>query len=117
MANTWQLQRAKAELSKLIDTSVTKGPQTVARYGRPVAVVVSAAEYQRLAGRQRDFKAFLRRVPLYQLKLARRRDAGRRVTLMSFLLDTCVLSGAAPARSHTQCDPSGSRRKMPQLCL
>ncbi len=81
MANTWQLQRAKAELSKLIDTSVTKGPQTVTRHGRPAAVVVSAADYRRLTGRRRDFKAFLRRVPLYRLKLARSRDAGRRVTL------------------------------------
>ena len=80
MANTWQLQRAKAELSKLIETSATKGPQTVTRHGRPAAVVVSAADYQRLTGR-RDFKAFLRRAPLYQLKLARSRDAGRRVSL------------------------------------
>jgi prevent-host-death family protein len=81
MANTWQLQRAKAEFSKLIDTSTTEGPQTVTRHGRPAAVVVSAADYKRLAGRQRDFKAFLRHAPLYQLKLARSRDAGRRVTL------------------------------------
>ena len=81
MANTWQLQRAKAEFSKLIDTTATNGPQTVTRHGRPAAVVVSAADYQRLAGRQRDFKAFLRRAPLCQLKLPRSRDAGRRVTL------------------------------------
>jgi prevent-host-death family protein len=81
MADTWQLQRAKAELSKLIDTSLTKGPQTVTRHGRPAAVVVSAADYKRLADRQRDFKAFLRRAPLYRLKLARGRDAGRPVTL------------------------------------
>jgi prevent-host-death family protein len=81
MTNTWQLQRAKAEFSKLIDTSATEGPQTVTRHGRPAAVVVSAADYKRLAGRQRDFKAFLRHAPLYQLKLARSRDAGRRVTL------------------------------------
>jgi len=81
VANTWQLQRAKAELSKLIDTSATKGPQTVTRHGRPAAVVVSPADYQRLAGRQRDFKAFLRHAPLYHLKPARSRDTGRRVSL------------------------------------
>ena len=81
MANSWQLQRAKAEFSKLIDTSATKGPQTVTRHGRPAAVILSTADYQRLAGRQRDFKTFLRRAPLYQLKLARTRDTGRRVTL------------------------------------
>lgn len=81
MANTWQLQRAKAELSKLIDTSAKEGPQTVTRHGRPAAVVVSAADYQRLARRRGDFKEFLRRAPLYQLKLERSRDTGRPVTL------------------------------------
>ena len=81
MVNTWQLQRAKAEFSKLIDTSATKGPQTVTRHGRPAAVVVSAADYQRLAGRQRDFKAFLRRAPWGRLKLERSRDVGRHVPL------------------------------------
>ena len=81
MANTWQLQRAKAELSKLIDTSTKKGPQTVTRHGRPAAVVMSAADYQHLASRRRDFKAFLRRAPLHQLKIERSRDTGRRVAL------------------------------------
>ena len=81
MANTWQLQRAKAEFSKLIATSATKGPQTVTRHGRPAAVVLSTADYRRLAGRRRDFKAFLRCAPLYHLKLERSRDAGRRVTV------------------------------------
>ena len=81
MANTWQLQRAKAELSRLIDTSTAKGPQTVTRHGRPAAVVMSAADYQRLASRRRDFKAFLRRAPLHQLGIERSRDTGRRVTL------------------------------------
>jgi len=81
MADTWQLQRAKAELSKLIDTSAKKGPQTVTRHGRPAAVVVSAADYKRLVRRRGDFKEFLRRAPLCQLKLARSRDTGRPVTL------------------------------------
>ena len=39
MRDTWQLQRAKAELSKLIATSIEKGPQMVTRHGRPAAVV------------------------------------------------------------------------------
>lgn len=81
MQNTWQLQRAKAEFSKLIDTSIQKGPQTVTRHGRPAAVVMSTAEYRQLTGRQRNFKAFLRRAPLHQLRLTRSRDRGRRVDL------------------------------------
>ena len=81
MQNTWQLQRAKAEFSKLIDTSIEKGPQTVTRHGRPAAVVMSTAEYQRLTNRQRDFKTFLRRAPLHELRLTRSQDSGRRVDL------------------------------------
>ena len=81
MTNIWQLQRAKAEFSKLIDISTKKGPQTVTRHGRPAAVVVSAADYRRLADRRRDFKAFLRRAPLGRLKIERSRDVGRHVTL------------------------------------
>jgi antitoxin Phd len=81
MRNTWQLQRAKAEFSKLIDTSLENGPQTVTRHGRPAAVVVSPADYRRLTNRQGDFKAFLRRAPLSQLRLTRDRDRGRKVDL------------------------------------
>ncbi len=32
MRDTWQLQRAKAELSKLIATSIERGPQVVTRH-------------------------------------------------------------------------------------
>lgn len=81
MGNTWQLQRAKAEFSKLIEMSIQKGPQTVTRHGRPAAVVVSAADYRRLTRRRRDFKEFLRRVPLHQLDLTRARDTARKLGL------------------------------------
>ena len=43
--DTWQLQKAKAEFSKLIDQSIKKGPQVVTRHGRPAAVVMSAETY------------------------------------------------------------------------
>ncbi len=81
MSEAWQLQRAKAELSKLIETSIAKGPQTITRHGRPAAVVVSAADYKTLRRRLPDFKAFLRKAPLYQLDLTRSRDRGRKVDL------------------------------------
>ena len=79
--DTWQLQRAKAQLSKLIDTTATRGPQTVTRHGRPAAVVLSAAAYQRLRRKQGDFKSFLRRAHLHTLDLARSRDRGRKIEL------------------------------------
>jgi len=81
MRDTWQLQRAKAELSKVITASIEKGPQMVTRHGRPAAVVMSAADYRTLKGRRPDFKTFLRKAPLYRLALTRSRDRGRKVIL------------------------------------
>lgn len=80
-SDSWQLQRAKAEFSKLIQTSITNGPQTVTRHGRPAAVVVSVADYQRLTRGRRDFKRFLRQAPIHTLDLTRSRDRGRPVVL------------------------------------
>lgn len=81
MDDTWQLQRAKAELSRVIDESIKRGPQTITRHGRPAAVVLSAAEYHRLKRRAPDFKAFLRKPPLHELELARSPDRGRKIRL------------------------------------
>jgi prevent-host-death family protein len=81
MTRTWQLQRAKAEFSKLIDMSIEEGPQIVTRHGRPTAVVMSTAEYRKLKGREPDFRTFLRKAPLYQVDLSRNRDRGRKVEL------------------------------------
>lgn len=81
MTDTWQLQKAKAEFSKLIDQSIKKGPQFVTRHGRAAAVVVSAETYARMMRRQPDFKAFLRRAPLDDVDLTRNRDTGRKIDL------------------------------------
>jgi prevent-host-death family protein len=81
VSDSWQLQKAKAEFSKLIDTTIEKGPQIVTRHGRPAAVVMSAADYRRLRRRGPDFKAFLRKAPLHQIDLARNRDRGRAIEL------------------------------------
>jgi antitoxin Phd len=78
MTNTWQLQKAKAEFSKLIDQCIENGPQIVTRYGRPAAVVLSAETYARMTRKQPDFKAFLRNAPLDGVDLTRSRDTERR---------------------------------------
>jgi prevent-host-death family protein len=79
--DTWQLQRAKAQLSELIDSSAKRGPQIVTRHGRPAAVVLSADTYRRLRRKQPDFKSFLLRAPLDALDLTRSRDKGRKLEL------------------------------------
>lgn len=81
VAKAWQLQEAKARLSEVIDESIRRGPQTVTRHGRPVALVVGADDFRRLSRSGRDFKAFLRAAPLVGLDLVRSRDRGRRVGL------------------------------------
>lgn len=81
MGDTWQLQKAKAEFSKLVEMSLRKGPQIVTRHGRPAAVVLSIGEYERLKRTQPDFKAFLRRAALHELDLTRDPDKGRNIDL------------------------------------
>jgi prevent-host-death family protein len=81
MKNRWQLQKAKAEFSKLIDRSLKDGPQIVTRHGEPTAVVLSVSEYEKLKRKAPDFKEFLRRAPLNGLDLSRNPDTGRDIDL------------------------------------
>lgn len=48
--NHWQLQDAKARFSEVVRRAVEHGPQHVTVNGEERAVVVSAQEYERLAG-------------------------------------------------------------------
>lgn len=44
----WPVQDAKARFSELLETCLTEGPQLVTRRGAKAAVLVPAAEWQRL---------------------------------------------------------------------
>ncbi|HYC04554.1 MAG TPA: type II toxin-antitoxin system Phd/YefM family antitoxin [Azospirillaceae bacterium] len=46
--STWQLQRAKAQLSEVVRRASEEGPQSITVHGRPVAVLISEAEYRSL---------------------------------------------------------------------
>jgi prevent-host-death family protein len=59
----WTLVRAKARLSKLVD-SAQAGPQTITRYGKPVAVIVSAETWAHKTARQGTLAEFLLASPL-----------------------------------------------------
>ncbi len=61
----WQLQEAKARLSELIKTAQTDGAQHITLRGTPTAVVLSEAEYEKLAGTNQTLVQFMRRSPLY----------------------------------------------------
>jgi len=47
-SNTWQLQEAKNQLSKVVEQAQSKGAQTITKHGKPVVVVVGVDEYRNL---------------------------------------------------------------------
>jgi len=79
----WQLQEAKARLSELVKSSQENGPQEITVHGKPAAVLLSRAEYDRLLRRKSGFIDFLRRSPLVgiDLELARDRSSSRNLDL------------------------------------
>ncbi|OIQ77724.1 hypothetisches protein [mine drainage metagenome] len=62
----WQLQDAKARLSELLKTAELDGPQEITVHGKPVAVVLSRREYQRLTGMHESLADFMQRSPLHE---------------------------------------------------
>ncbi|MCC5862209.1 MAG: type II toxin-antitoxin system Phd/YefM family antitoxin [Gammaproteobacteria bacterium] len=61
---SWQMQDAKSRLSELVKDAQQNGPQEITVHGRSVAVVISRAEYDRLAGTGESLVEFVRRSPL-----------------------------------------------------
>ena len=62
----WQMQEAKAKLSEVIKEAKKKGPQKITVHGKPVAVVLSREDYERLSGTHESLAAFMRVSPLYE---------------------------------------------------
>lgn len=61
---TWQMQRAKAQMSELVK-SAQHQPQSITLHGKPVAVVVSRKIFDRLSQARGTLVDFMRRSPLY----------------------------------------------------
>ncbi|MCL4183850.1 MAG: type II toxin-antitoxin system Phd/YefM family antitoxin [Burkholderiaceae bacterium] len=82
--DTWQLQEAKARLSELVKRTASQGPQEITLHGRPVAVVLSREDFERLTGNARSLVDFMRESPLYgldELEFPRDRSPAREVAL------------------------------------
>ena len=47
----WGIAEAKAKFSEVMSKAASEGPQTLLRNGRPVAVMVSAADWAKLEAR------------------------------------------------------------------
>ena len=70
----WQLQQAKARLSELMRGAAANGPQTITVRGQRAAVVLSAADYDRLKRSKPSLSEFLRASPLAGVRLNIERD-------------------------------------------
>ncbi len=82
--HTWQIQEAKARLSEVVKEAEREGPQEITLHGRSVAVVLSRAEYDRLAGTGESLVEFMRRSPLYaqdDIEFARDKSLAREMEL------------------------------------
>lgn len=75
----WQVQAAKQRFGELIDRTLSEGPQTVTRRGRPVAVVVEVEQFRRLSPVRRTSGATWSRARISRTwtSIARRTGAGR----------------------------------------
>ncbi len=71
---SWQLQEAKARLSDVVKDAQQSGPQEITLRGRPAAIVLSLADYEKLRGAKPSFTAFMRASPLVGVELDLERD-------------------------------------------
>jgi prevent-host-death family protein len=84
MHTEWQLQEAKNSLSQLVKEAIAGAPQHVTVHGKPAAVVVSAAEYERLTRRVKGkLSAALLQPDIAgdDIDFGRDRDSGRDIAL------------------------------------
>lgn len=87
----WQVQEAKQQFSEMLRAVERDGPQIITRHGEPVAVILDAAEYKRLAGERRTLADVLLAVePLMddeaaavfdEIETERKRDRPREIDL------------------------------------
>ena len=79
----WQIQQAKARLSEVIKKAAVEGPQRITVRGEPAAVVLSAADFERLKRPKQRFIEFMRASPLVgvELKLDREQTLTREIEL------------------------------------
>lgn len=59
----WALHEAKNQLSRVVDSALADGPQTITRNGRAAVIVVAAEQYARLAGEKPSLEEMLLSAP------------------------------------------------------
>ena len=84
----WPVQEARAQLSHLLDEAAAGRPQRISRHGETVAVLVSAANFERRRSTKASLLDFFRKSPLAKYRetheLEFERDKDRRVRRLDF---------------------------------
>jgi prevent-host-death family protein len=75
--DTWSVQTARAQLPRLIDRALSGRPQRIRRRGKDVAVLVAAADYDRLVTPHDSLVDFFRNSPLAEAMAAGEIDLER----------------------------------------
>jgi prevent-host-death family protein len=71
------VQKARAQLSRLIDEAMAGRPQRISRRGKDAVVLISAAEYDRLVRPRESLVEFLRNSPLAEAMAGQNLDFER----------------------------------------
>lgn len=79
MKNSWQLQQAKNQLSRIVAAARSRRPQTITVHGKDAVVVLAADDYRNLRKPRQSLVEFFQQSPLrgVKLKSSRSRDTGR----------------------------------------
>ncbi|MGQ0664495.1 MAG: type II toxin-antitoxin system Phd/YefM family antitoxin [Pseudomonadota bacterium] len=85
---TWQLHDAKNRSREAVAEAIAHGPQLITRHGRPAAVVVAHAEWEKRTAPRETVVHYLLRCPKLDLSddevdalFARRKGWARRIDL------------------------------------
>lgn len=74
MQQTWQLQEAKNQFSRVVTDAIQDGPQVITRHGVEVVIVLSMIEYRKLIASNKKMSQFFRESPLSGIELDLSRD-------------------------------------------
>jgi antitoxin Phd len=78
MSRKWQLQEAKNQFSRVVDSALNGGAQIITRHGEPAVVVLSITEYNKLRPKRRSLVEILRSCPVKNFSPKKLRDVPRR---------------------------------------
>ena len=70
----WQLQEAKAKLSKLVKLAETEGPQEITVHGEAKAAIVSIEDLRKFEGKKESLLEILQRAQIQDGELDFRND-------------------------------------------